>query len=73
VRVNSIHPGHIVTPLTAKVHHDPAQQAKLLADTPMGRAGDPEEIASGILFLAGDGSRYMTGAELVMDGGSTAQ
>jgi NAD(P)-dependent dehydrogenase (short-subunit alcohol dehydrogenase family) len=73
VRVNSIHPGHVVTPLTSKVHADPAQQAKLMADTPMGRAGDAEEIASAILFLAGDGSRYMTGSELVVDGGSTAQ
>lgn len=73
VRVNSIHPGHVLTPLTSKVHDDPAQGAKLLADTPMGRAGDPDEIASAMLFLAGDGSRYMTGSELVVDGGSTAQ
>lgn len=73
VRVNSIHPGHVVTPLTAKVHADGAEQAKLMADTPLGRAADPDEIASAILFLAGDGSRYMTGAELVVDGGSTAQ
>lgn len=73
VRVNSIHPGHVLTPLTSKVHDDPAQGAKLLADTPMGRAGDPDEIAAAMLFLAGDGSRYMTGSELVVDGGSTAQ
>ena len=73
IRVNSIHPGHVVTPLTAMVHADEAEKAKLMADTPLGRAADPEEIASAILFLAGDGSRYMTGAELVVDGGSTAQ
>ncbi|WP_446653454.1 SDR family NAD(P)-dependent oxidoreductase [Blastomonas sp.] len=73
VRVNSIHPGHVLTPLTSRVHDDPEQAAKLLADTPMGRAGDPDEIAAAMLFLAGDGSRYMTGSELVVDGGSTAQ
>lgn len=73
VRVNSVHPGHVLTPLTAKVHADEAQQAKLMADTPLGRAATPEEIAATILFLAGDGSRYMTGSELVVDGGSTAQ
>ncbi|MET1082321.1 MAG: SDR family oxidoreductase, partial [Burkholderiales bacterium] len=70
IRVNSIHPGHVLSPLTAGVHADEEQQAKLLADTPMGRAGQPEEIASGMLFLASDNSRYMTGAELVIDGGS---
>lgn len=73
VRVNSVHPGHVLTPLTAKVHADEAQQAKLMADTPLGRAATAEEIATTILFLAGDGSRYMTGSELVVDGGSTAQ
>ena len=73
VRVNSIHPGHVLTPLTAKVHADAAAQTKLMADTPLGRAATPEEIASAILFLGSDGSRYMTGSELVVDGGSTAQ
>jgi meso-butanediol dehydrogenase / (S,S)-butanediol dehydrogenase / diacetyl reductase len=73
VRVNSIHPGHVVTPLTAKLHADKAEQPNLMADTPLGRAADPEEIASAILFLASDNSGYMTGAELVVDGGSTAR
>ena len=73
VRANSIHPGHIETPLSAGVHADPAIAARLLADTPIGRVGKPEEIADAILFLASDASRYMTGAELVVDGGSTAQ
>lgn len=73
VRANSIHPGHIATPLTAPAYAD-AQIAKtLLADVPLGRIGEAEEIADGILFLASDESRYMTGAELVIDGGSTAQ
>jgi NAD(P)-dependent dehydrogenase (short-subunit alcohol dehydrogenase family) len=73
VRANSIHPGHIETPLTAGAHADPVIAARLLADTPIGRVGKPEEIADAILFLASDASRYMTGAELVIDGGSTAQ
>lgn len=73
VRANSIHPGHIVTPLTAAAHADEATHRMLLADVPIGRMGTPEEIADAILFLASDGSRYMTGSELVVDGGSTAQ
>ncbi len=73
VRANSIHPGHIATPLSAGVHADPAIAARLLADIPIGRTGTPEEIADAILFLASEASRYMTGAELVVDGGSTAQ
>jgi NAD(P)-dependent dehydrogenase (short-subunit alcohol dehydrogenase family) len=73
VRANSIHPGHIATPLTAAAHADPDSTKALLADTPLGRAGTADEIADAILFLAGDESRYMTGAELVIDGGATAQ
>ena len=73
VRANSIHPGHIATPLTAPAYADEAIAKTLLADVPLGRIGEAEEIADGILFLAGDESRYMTGAELVIDGGSTAQ
>ena len=73
VRANSIHPGHIATPLTAPAHADADVARTLLADVPLGRIGQAEEIADGILFLASDESRYMTGAELVIDGGSTAQ
>jgi len=73
VRANSIHPGHIATPLTAPAYADPEVAKHLLADVPVGRIGEAEEIADGILFLASDESRYMTGAELVIDGGSTAQ
>lgn len=73
VRANSIHPGHIATPLTAPAYADAETARSLLADVPLGRIGEAEEIADGILFLASDESRYMTGAELVIDGGSTAQ
>lgn len=73
IRVNSIHPGHVATPLTAAVHADEKHMAAMLRDTPIGRMGMPEDIADGILFLASDSSKFMTGAELVIDGGSTAQ
>lgn len=72
VRANSVHPGHIATPLTAGVHANPAIAAKLMADIPVGRIGEADEVADAILFLASDDSRYMTGSELVVDGGSTA-
>ncbi len=71
VRVNSVHPGFIDTPLTQ------AQAADLndavIASTPMKRAGKPIEIAYGCLFLASDESSYVTGTELVIDGGYLAQ
>jgi NAD(P)-dependent dehydrogenase (short-subunit alcohol dehydrogenase family) len=71
IRVNSVHPGFIATPLTDA-------QAKELNDqvidaTPMKRAGKPMEIAYGCLFLASDESSYVTGTELVIDGGYLAQ
>jgi NAD(P)-dependent dehydrogenase (short-subunit alcohol dehydrogenase family) len=73
VRANSVHPGLIETPLAAAVFADPAKAAQRLANIPLGRMGQAEEIADAILFLAGAESRYMTGAELVIDGGYTAQ
>jgi NAD(P)-dependent dehydrogenase (short-subunit alcohol dehydrogenase family) len=70
VRVNSIHPGIIETPMTDNMV---AERMQLLLDrTPMGRKGTPMEIAYGALFLASDESSFMTGAELVIDGGMTA-
>lgn len=73
VRANSVHPGHIATPLTAPAYADPEVARQLLSDVPIGRIGEADEIAEAILFLSSDASRYMTGAELVVDGGSTAQ
>ncbi|NLG08785.1 MAG: SDR family oxidoreductase [Deinococcales bacterium] len=67
VRVNSIHPGFVDTPILGETDR------KMLADiTPMGRIARPEELAAGILFLASDDASFMTGAELVIDGGYTA-
>ena len=66
IRANSIHPGFVVTPMTASY-----QVEERIAQTPMGRLATPEDIAPGALFLASDDSRYMTGTELVIDGGLT--
>jgi NAD(P)-dependent dehydrogenase (short-subunit alcohol dehydrogenase family) len=71
VRVNSVHPGFIVTPLTDA--QDPEVNDFVVSMTPMGRAGQPSEIANGILFLASDESSFVTGSELVIDGGYLAQ
>lgn len=71
VRVNSLHPGFIATPLTDA--QDPGVNEFVVSMTPMGRAGQPDEIAAGALFLASDESSFMTGAELVIDGGYLAQ
>ena len=71
IRVTSIHPGFIDTPLTQA--QDPAINAIVIGRTPMKRAGTPLEIAYGCLCLASDESSFMTGAELVIDGGYLAQ
>lgn len=72
VRANSIHPGFIETPLTAAAVTGEAR-ARRMADIPMGRGGSPDEVAGAILFLASDAASYMTGSELVIDGGTIAQ
>ena len=71
IRVNSIHPGRIETPMTANLA--PERREMVLSLTPMGRAGKPEEVAYGALYLASDESAFVTGSELVIDGGYTAQ
>lgn len=67
IRVNSIHPGFVETPILEGIDAEPLTQV-----TPMGRLGKPEEIADAVLFLASDESSFMTGSELVVDGGFTA-
>jgi NAD(P)-dependent dehydrogenase (short-subunit alcohol dehydrogenase family) len=77
IRVDTVHPGVIEHPAWTKlpvsaggnVPIDPNEVAKTGA--PFGRAGQAQDIANGVLFLASDGSGYMTGAELVIDGGMT--
>ena len=73
VRVNCINPGWIETPMTAPVREVEAMNTRVQTETPMGRYGQPEEIAKAALFLASDDSSYMTGASLVIDGGWTAR
>ena len=71
IRVNSVHPGFIHTPLTDAQATD--LNEAVIAATPMKRGGMPIEIAYGCLYLASDEASYVTGAELVIDGGYLAQ
>ena len=75
IRVNSIHPGFTETALvTDAIPLAPEGFANaVLADTPLNRFAQPEEIAKGVVFLASDDSSYMTGSELTIDGGFTAR
>ena len=72
IRVNSVHPGVMPPMRTSVTISDPALRAKLLATVPMKRAGRPEEAAFAILFLASDEASYITGTELLVDGGFLA-
>lgn len=76
IRVNSVHPGFIDTPMVSGALHAAENgnemRDMLIAAHPMGRFGIPREIADAVVFLASDESSFMTGAELVVDGGYTA-
>ena len=69
IRVNAIAPGPIATPMVLP-DNDPAAREPL-SRTPLGRIGEPEDIADAVLFLVSEASSFMTGAELVVDGGQT--
>ena len=73
IRVNSIHPGPIVTAMTEKRRSEPGNYELMMSRIPLGRFGQPDEVANGALYLASDESSYVTGSELVIDGGWTAQ
>jgi NAD(P)-dependent dehydrogenase (short-subunit alcohol dehydrogenase family) len=73
IRANSVHPGVIITDMTAGMLADEAGRELNLARHPIGRLGVSEDVAYGVLFLASDESSFMTGSELVIDGGLTAQ
>jgi NAD(P)-dependent dehydrogenase (short-subunit alcohol dehydrogenase family) len=72
IRVNSVHPGAVWTPIFQPAIDRGLKREDFERWSPMGRVADPMEIAYGILFLASDESSFMTGSELVMDGGLTA-
>jgi 3(or 17)beta-hydroxysteroid dehydrogenase len=77
IRVNSVHPGFIWTPMVENflaAAGDVAQGRKTLdALHPIGHMGDADDVAYGILYLASDESKFVTGSELVIDGGYTAR
>ena len=72
IRANSLCPGPIATPMLEELMSDPDRKQRRLVHIPMGRLGQAEELAKAALFLASDESSFMTGAQLVVDGGITA-
>lgn len=78
IRVNSVHPGFIWTPLVEDLGHRSPKGPEAFREHlnelhPLGRVGQPEDIAYGVLYLASDESKFMTGSELVIDGGYTCR
>ena len=73
IRANSIHPGTIETPMTEGLLADVAHREDRMNRTPIGRLGRPEDVAYGALYLASDEASFVTGSELVIDGGRTAE
>ncbi len=73
IRVNTVFPGVIETPMTANIGQFKEAMDMLIRATPMGRLGQPDEVAKAILFLASDEASYITGGELVIDGGYSAR
>jgi 3(or 17)beta-hydroxysteroid dehydrogenase len=71
IRVNSVHPGFMRTPMTEWAQKDPRAAEPITNEIPYGKMGEPEDVAYGILYLASDEAKYITGAELVIDGGWT--
>lgn len=73
IRVNSVHPGLMPPMRTSKMSADPAVRERMIRAIPMGRIGEVDEVANAILFLASDESSYVTGTEMIVDGGYLAQ
>ncbi|MEV6867349.1 SDR family NAD(P)-dependent oxidoreductase [Streptosporangium subroseum] len=73
VRVNAVVPGNVETPMNAELMAQPDYLAAIIERTPLGRNGHPQEIARSVVFLAGPGAQFVTGASLVVDGGWMAQ
>ena len=73
IRVNSVHPGYAHTPLTQRGYANAEYLENIRSKVPIGRVGTADDIAYGMLYLASDESSFVTGSELVIDGGTTAQ
>jgi len=73
IRVNSVHPGVIETPMTTELLATPESTRAVLSTTILDRPGKPEEVSNVVLFLASDEASFVTGAEYLVDGGYTAQ
>ena len=77
IRVNSVHPGYMDTPMLQGViaaYREPEEaRARLTASEPLGRLGEPRDIANAVLYLASDESKFVTGAQMVVDGGFAAR
>jgi cyclopentanol dehydrogenase len=73
IRSNSVHPGLLETPMTVDILADPAVREARTRRIPLGRVGTAEDVAYGVLYLASDESSFVTGSELVIDGGTTAE
>lgn len=73
IRCNSVHPGPVNTPFLQELLDDPVRLEQRLRRVPLGRLATPEDVGYGVLYLASDESSYVTGSELVIDGGSTAE
>ena len=72
IRVNCVAPGFIATNMSAKaMNNDPERKQRALSRTPMGKFGDPEDVAEAILYLASDAAKYVTGVILPVDGGNS--
>tara|TARA_Y100001960_G_C14573451_1_gene777055 strand:- start:230 stop:982 length:753 start_codon:yes stop_codon:yes gene_type:complete len=72
IRVNSVHPGILPAMRTAKLTAEPTLRERWIQRIPLGRVGEPEEVANAVLFLASDEASYISGAELYVDGGYLA-
>ena len=77
IRVNSVHPGYMDTPMLQGViaaYREPEEaRARLTSSEPLGRLGEPRDIANAVLYLASDESRFVTGSQMVVDGGFAAR
>ena len=73
IRANSVHPGMIDTDMITVLLKDPEERRQRIASVPLGRVGTALDVAYAVLYLASDESSFITGAELVVDGGKTAQ